>query len=71
MIGGILGGIDFETNGTIATIAISGEETIKSGMVTLLGLGAIEITVTAECDPGKSAEAVVDGTQILFLTIAK
>jgi len=64
--GGILGFINKTATGTIASIVAGAEETIKLGI--LLGLGAIDITVTAECDEGASADATGTGTQIIIFT---
>jgi hypothetical protein len=41
--------------GDIATIAATGEETIKAGFI--LGFGKTNIVVSATCDEGKTAEA--------------
>jgi len=64
--GGILKLIDKEFSGTIASLPVGEEETIKSGMI--IGLGKIAITVSAECAEGDSEEATGQGTQILIFT---
>ena len=67
VVGGILGLIDTEVSDTEATLGIGAELPVSSGLI--LGLGAIEITVTAECDEGASATDNAEGTQIIIFTM--
>ena len=60
--GGILGMISKEITDTIPDLAVGTEVEISSGII--LGLGAVEITVTAD-----TAEETISGKQILFFTI--
>jgi hypothetical protein len=60
--GGILGFINKEVTGTIPSIAIDEEVSISTGLI--LGLGAVEITVTAD-----TASETTTGTQILIFTM--
>ncbi|MEM0467137.1 MAG: sialidase family protein [Candidatus Thermoplasmatota archaeon] len=68
--GGILGRINKEVTGTIATLAVNEEKAIgPTG--TILGFGSIQILVTATCAEGKSVEKTKDGTQFIIFTIIK
>ena len=64
--GGILGFINKTATGTIASLAAGAEETVKSGL--LLGLGAIDIIATAECDEDSSDQDTGSGTQLIIFT---
>ena len=64
--GGILGFINKTVSDTISSIAVDGEESIGSGMI--IGLGAIDISVTADCDEGASDSATGDGIQLLIFS---
>lgn len=65
--GGILGQINKDKNGSQATLGISGEIEAKSGII--IGLGKIEVTVTATCAEGVSDEDTASGTQILIFSL--
>jgi len=67
--GGLLGRINVSGTGTIASLAVNGEDGGKTK--TILGLGSITIKVTATCDEGSIATMSKDGTQLLFWTIVK
>jgi len=60
--GGILSMINKQESGTISSLAVGAQETIKLPM--LIGLGKVSITVTAG-----SASETVEGTQILVYTM--
>lgn len=66
--GGILGFINKEVTGTIDEIGALSEESVSSGIVTFLGLGAVTIQVSAQAQ-GTSASTNIDGKQFLFFTI--
>ena len=59
--GGILGRINKTVTGTIASLAIDAEQTVKSGI--LFGFGAISITVTADTNTLTAA-----GKQLIIFT---
>ncbi len=48
-----------ESTGTIATLAVAGNEPIKAGFI--LGFGKTNIAISATCDEGVSAEATASG----------
>lgn len=66
VLGGILGLIDVEVTDIETGLAPGDEFPIETGL--FFGLGAIEITATAECAEGKSAQATADGVQLIILT---
>jgi hypothetical protein len=59
--GGILGKINKTATGTIASLAMGAEQTVKTGI--LFGFGAISITVTADTDSMTAA-----GKQLIIYT---
>lgn len=67
--GGFLGGINFTTTKTVDSIAAKETVTVRSGIVTFLGFGPVEITVVMTADGGISEDEDVDGFQVLFLTL--
>jgi thiol-disulfide isomerase/thioredoxin len=56
--GGLLGMINVQSNGTIPTLAVSGEELVNTGIV--FGLGSVSVTVTADAE-SKTATGFVFG----------
>jgi hypothetical protein len=64
--GGILGRIDVNGNGTIASLAVGGEGSGKTKMI--LGLGTISVQVTATCDEGSTATLTKAGKQLLIFS---
>jgi len=68
--GGILGFIRKTVDGIIPTLAVDEEsDPLETGL--LLGLGSIDVTVTAICDEGSSATNSTDGWQIIIFTWIK
>ena len=65
--GGILGMINKTASGTIPTLAVGGEETVKSGV--FFGFGPISIVVAVECIEGSSDEETADGKVLFFFTM--
>lgn len=63
--GGILGLIDTSTEGTIETLAIDGEEAVKTKGI-IFGLGLVDITVTADT-VSKIVQGIVLGPFIIIL----
>ena len=68
--GGLLGRIDIETNGTITSLAI-GEEVTVSTEGFILGLGTIDIVVTASCAEAipTSVEKTATGKVLIFFVL--
>jgi len=64
--GGILGLINKDVNNTVASLAIDEEVSISSGLI--IGLGAIDIDVSATCDEGTSVSGSATGTQLFILS---
>jgi len=64
--GGILGLINKDVNNTVASLAIDEEVSISSGLI--IGLGAIDIDVSATCDEGTSISGSASGTQLFILS---
>jgi hypothetical protein len=65
--GGILGKINVQGEGTIASLAADAEDSsAKTKMI--LGLGAISVKVTATCDEGSTASVTKAGKQLLIFT---
>jgi len=65
--GGILGFIRKTVDGIIPSLAADEEsDPLETGL--LLGLGSIDVTVTAICDEGSSATNSTDGKQIIIFT---
>ena len=64
--GGILGLINKNATTAETSLAVDGEMTISSGII--LGLGAIEVAVSATCDEGLSADGTASGTQLFIFS---
>jgi len=65
--GGIFGFIRKTVGGVIPSLAVDEEsDPLETGLI--LGLGSIDITVTAICDEGPSATNTTDGWQIIIFT---
>ena len=56
-----------EKTGTIATIAAGDSETISTGLI--FGFGNVDITVSAECAEGPTAEGTATGFVFLFFAL--
>lgn len=65
--GGILGLVDVNVSDSIATIAVGAEETISSGI--FLGLGSIDIEITASADNAVEKTATKSGFLLGFFVI--
>jgi hypothetical protein len=64
--GGIFDLINKTFSGTIPELVVDEEATVNSDI--FLGLGKINITITAECNEGSFTDGTAEGTQLLFFT---
>jgi len=64
--GGMFDLINKTFSGTVSELVVDEEVTVNTNM--FLGLGKINITITAECNEGSFADETVEGTQFFLLT---
>lgn len=64
--GGLFDLINKTFSGTIAELAVDEEVSVDSKI--FLGLGKINITITAECNEGSFTEETTEGKQVFFIT---
>lgn len=64
--GGLLNRIHNQKTGTIESMAIGNENTVKSNVI--FGLGTIMIVVTVESNEGAYNQKIIQGVQLLFFT---
>lgn len=65
--GGILGGIDVTAGGTISSLDINEEAIIDTDDASIVGLGLVDITVTAETAGASAASDTVKGLVLLYI----
>ncbi|HWR27020.1 MAG TPA: hypothetical protein VN377_01145, partial [Candidatus Thermoplasmatota archaeon] len=66
--GGILKRIDLRSTGTINSLSTQSESTVITDRIPL-GLGRLEITVTAQTSGGESVTQTAKGFKFLFFVI--